>query len=101
MPALESDVRTRDKVGGVTSSAANRSPAFLVLFSPNKANGESVRNGCKSNDITQLLSTASAVSVAAALKGKNKKNHQNRKRGRQLFCNRLHFLQNTQKKKEL
>lgn len=59
---------------GVTSLAANRSPAFSVPLSPNKANGERVRNGCKSSDITPLLSTASAVSVAAALNQKTKKN---------------------------
>lgn len=70
MPALESDVRTRDRMGGVTSSAANHSPALSVLFSPNKVNGRRVRNGCKSSDITPQLSTASAVSVAAAMKKK-------------------------------
>lgn len=67
MPALESDVRTRDRTGGVTSSAANRSPVFPLLRSPNKANGEKVRDGCKSSDITPRLCTASAVLVAAAL----------------------------------
>lgn len=54
----------------MTSSAANHSPAFSVLFSPKTANGERVRNDCRSSDITPLLSTASAVSVAAALKEK-------------------------------
>lgn len=68
VPALESDVRARVRVSGVTSSAANHFPAFSVPFTPNKANGERVRNGCKSSDITPLLCTASAVSVAAEKK---------------------------------
>lgn len=68
VPALESDVRTRDRTGGATSSAANR-----WLVPPNKANGEKVRNDCKSSDITPLLCTASALLVAAALEKKEKK----------------------------
>lgn len=64
----------------MTTPAANRSPAFPLLISPNKALGERVENGCRSDDITPLLCTASALSAAAALK-KKKKSHQNRQKG--------------------
>lgn len=64
----------------MTSPAANRSRASPLLISPNKALGERVGNGCRSDDITPLLCTASAVSAAAALK-KKKKSHQNRQKG--------------------